>query len=77
MTLRFLAGQFFAIIAIAFASISFRLARPARMKWKPRTVGVAFERPKQQLANPHEGERVRSERSIDCVRKRTSPTWRS
>jgi hypothetical protein len=56
MTLRFLAVQFFAIIAIALASISFRLARPARMKWKPPTVRVAFERPKQQLANPHDGE---------------------
>jgi hypothetical protein len=29
MTLRFLAVQFFAIIAFALASISFRLARPA------------------------------------------------
>ena len=56
MMLRFLAVQLLAIIAIALASISFRLGRPARMKWKPRTVGVAFERPKQQLINPYEGE---------------------
>jgi hypothetical protein len=56
MTLRFLAVQFFVISAIALARISFRLARPARMKWKPPTVGVAFERLKQQLANPYAGE---------------------
>jgi hypothetical protein len=47
MTLRFLSVQLFAALAIALAGISFRPARPARMKWKPPTVGVAFERPKQ------------------------------
>ena len=47
-------------------------ARANEMEAAP-TVGVAFERPKQQLANPHEGERVPSKRSIDCVRTRTSP----
>jgi hypothetical protein len=67
MTLRFLAVQLFAAIAIGLPAICFHLARPARMKWKPPTVGVAFERPKQQLANPHEGERVPSERSIQVM----------
>jgi hypothetical protein len=56
MTLRFWACKLFAAIVIALPAVSFHLARPARMKWKPLPVGVAFERPKQQLANPHDGE---------------------
>jgi len=55
MTLRFLAVQLCATIVIALARISFHLACPARMKWKPPTIGVTFERLKQQLANPYEG----------------------
>jgi len=34
MTLRFLAVQLFATIAIALAAISFHLPRHVRMKWK-------------------------------------------
>jgi hypothetical protein len=52
----FLGVELFAAIVIALPAISFHLARPARMKWKPLPVGVAFERPNQQLANPHDGE---------------------
>ena len=54
--MRFLAVQLFAAIAMALASDFLPPGTAARMKWKPPTVGVAFERPKQQLANPHEGE---------------------
>jgi hypothetical protein len=56
MTLRFLAVQLFAAIAMALASNFLPPGTPARMKWKPPPVGVAFKRPEQQLANPHEGE---------------------
>ena len=56
MTLRFLAVQLFAAIAMALANDFLPPGTPVRMKWKPPPVGVTFGRLTQQLANPHEGE---------------------
>jgi hypothetical protein len=56
VTMRCLAVQLFAAIAIALADDFLPPGTPARMKWKPPTVGVAFESRKQQLINPYEGE---------------------
>ena len=56
VAMRFLAVQLFAAIAMALANDFLPPGTPARMKWKPPTVGVGFESRKQQLANPHEGE---------------------
>jgi hypothetical protein len=56
MTLHFLSVQLFTAIAITLLAVSFRLEHPSRMKWKPPPVGVTFDRLKQQLINPYEGE---------------------
>ena len=57
MTLRFLAVQLFPAIAIALASDFLPPGTPRanEMEATP-PIGVTFERLKQQLANPYEGE---------------------